>query len=188
MTVTKLLTTIEGAYLLQPAVYEDNRGFFLESWNKNTFKELGINLEFVQDNHSRSHKNVLRGLHYQIGDAAQGKLVWVTAGEVFDVAVDLRQSSPTFGIWCGYKLCSKTHHRFFIPPGCAHGFLVLSDFADFQYKCTNFRDPTAERTLLWNDPTLNIGWPEITEETILNISDKDKIGETFESCDKYKLG
>ncbi len=142
----ELPTKIEGAFVLRPKVFSDERGFFLESWNRETFRQIGLDVDFVQDNHSRSSKHVLRGLHYQIGDAAQGKLVWVTSGAVFDVIVDLRRSSPTFGQWDGYILNAETHDRLWIPPGCAHGFLVLSATCDFHYKVTAPYDPQAERT------------------------------------------
>jgi len=180
----KLPTKIHDAWLLKPRVFGDARGFFLESWNRDTFREIGIDVDFVQDNHSRSSKGVLRGLHYQIGDAAQGKLVWVTSGTVFDVIVDLRQSSPTFGIWDGYVLSTETHDRLYVPPGCAHGFMVLSETCDFFYKVTKLYDPRAERSLRWNDPDLAIDWPlEIGVEPIL--SDKDKAAPSFEACEKY---
>ena len=127
-------TKIHDAWILTPKVFGDARGFFLESWNRETFRSLGLDVDFIQDNHSRSAQGVLRGLHYQSGNAAQGKLVWVTSGSVFDVLVDLRKSSPTFGVWDGYVLNADTHERLWIPPGCAHGFLVLSEIADFHYK------------------------------------------------------
>jgi dTDP-4-dehydrorhamnose 3,5-epimerase len=127
----KLLTTVDGAFLLKPKLFGDERGFFLESWNKKTYKDLGIDFDFVQDNHSRSSKNILRGLHYQVGESAQGKLVWVTSGIVYDVFVDLRKHSPTYGMWDGYRLDSETHCRLWIPPGCAHGFLAMTDRVDF---------------------------------------------------------
>jgi dTDP-4-dehydrorhamnose 3,5-epimerase len=148
------------------------------------FREIELDIDFVQDNHSRSSKGVLRGLHYQIGNAAQGKLVWVTSGTVFDVIVDLRQSSPTFGVWDGYLLNTETHDRLYVPPGCAHGFMVLSETCDFFYKVTTPYNPQAERALRWNDPDLAIDWPlAIGIEPIL--SDKDKAALSFKDCEKY---
>jgi len=138
----------------------------------------------VQDNHSRSSKGVLRGLHYQLGDAAQGKLVWVTSGTVFDVIVDLRRSSPSFGAWDGYVLNTETHDRLYVPPGCAHGFLVLSDVADFHYKVSMPYRPDMDRSLRWNDPELAIEWPiEIGIEPL--VSPKDAAAATFAECEKY---
>jgi dTDP-4-dehydrorhamnose 3,5-epimerase len=180
----KIPTKVHGAWLLKPKIFGDARGFFLESWSRAAFREMGIDVDFVQDNHSQSPKNVLRGLHYQAGAAAQGKLVWVTSGVVFDVLVDLRRSSPTFGLWDGYMLTADAHERIYVPPGCAHGFLVLSDTADFHYKVTAPYNPSAERTLRWNEPSLCIDWPlEIGMEPIL--SEKDKSGAPFEECEKY---
>jgi dTDP-4-dehydrorhamnose 3,5-epimerase len=163
-------TAIPDVLLLEPRVFGDERGFFLESWNKRTFAELGITADFVQDNHSRSQKNVLRGLHYQI-EHAQGKLVRVTAGEVYDVAVDLRRSSPTFGRWVGFTLSAADKRMAWIPPGFAHGFLVTSDSAEFLYKTTDYYSPAHERTLLWNDPQLAIPWP-LSGEPLLAAKDK----------------
>jgi dTDP-4-dehydrorhamnose 3,5-epimerase len=163
-------TAIPDVLLLEPRVFGDERGFFLESWNKRTFAELGITADFVQDNHSRSQKNVLRGLHYQI-EHAQGKLVRVTAGEVYDVAVDLRRSSPTFGRWVGFTLSAADKRMAWIPPGFAHGFLVMSDSAEFLYKTTDYYSPAHERTLLWNDPQLAIPWP-LDGEPLLAAKDK----------------
>ncbi len=180
----KLPTKIHDAWLLKPKIFGDARGFFLESWNRETFRELGLDLDFVQDNHSRSSKNVLRGLHYQIGDAAQGKLVWVTSGAVFDVIVDLRRSSPSFGLWDGYTLTADEHERLYVPPGCAHGFLVLSETCDFHYKVTTPYDPQAERSLRWDDPELSIEWPLGIGIGPL-LSSKDKIAPCFEECEKY---
>jgi len=182
--MTRLPTAIDGAFLIKPDVFEDGRGFFLESWNKKAYHDLGINFDFVQDNHSRSSKNILRGLHYQIGDSAQGKLVWVTSGMVYDVFVDLRKHSPTYGMWDSYLLDSESHCRLWIPPGCAHGFLAVTDVVNFHYKCTNYYNPQADRTLIWNDSTLKIAWP-LSKEEVPIISDKDKKGKTFEECEKY---
>jgi dTDP-4-dehydrorhamnose 3,5-epimerase len=174
-------TSIPDVVLLEPKVFGDERGFFYESWNKRTFAELGIDGDFVQDNHSKSQKNVLRGLHYQI-EHAQGKLVRVTAGEVYDVAVDLRRSSPTFGRWVGFTLSAEDKRMAWIPPGFAHGFFVTSDSAEFLYKTTDYYSPTHERTLLWNDPQLAIPWP-LDGEPLLAAKDKSGLplaeAETF---------
>lgn len=150
---------IPDVVLIQPRVFEDERGFFLESYRKERFAEAGIPYDFVQDNHSRSRRGVLRGLHYQIRQA-QGKLVRVIAGEIFDVAVDLRRSSPTFGRWMGAVLSAENKTMLWIPPGFAHGFYVLSEQAEVLYKTTDYYAPQWERTLLWNDPALGIRWPE----------------------------
>ena len=180
----KFPTKIHGAWLLKPKVFGDARGFFLESWNRQTFRDLGLDVDFVQDNHSRSSWNVLRGLHYQAGTAAQGKLVWVTSGTVFDVLVDLRRSSPTFGVWDGYMLTTDAHERLWVPPGCAHGFLVVSDTCDFHYKCTKLYNHETERAVRWNDPDLDIDWPlQIGMEPIL--STKDAAAPLFADCEKY---
>jgi dTDP-4-dehydrorhamnose 3,5-epimerase len=180
----KISTRIHDAWLLKPKVFGDARGFFLESWNRETFRQNGLDLDFVQDNHSRSSRHVLRGLHYQVGAAAQGKLVWVTSGTVFDVLVDLRRNSPTFGAWDGYVLNTETHDRLYVPPGCAHGFLVMSEVADFHYKVTTPYAPEAERALAWNDSDLSIDWPlEIGIKPIL--SPKDESSALFRDCEKY---
>jgi len=180
----KIPTKIHDAWLLKPKVFGDARGFFMETWNRDTFRQAGLDIDFVQDNHSRSAKHVLRGLHYQAGEAAQGKLVWVTSGTVFDVLVDLRQSSPTFGVWDGYVLNTETHDRLWVPPGCAHGFLVLSDVADFHYKVSRPYRPDMDRSLRWNDPELGIDWPiEIGLEPL--VSPKDAAAATFAGCEKY---
>jgi dTDP-4-dehydrorhamnose 3,5-epimerase len=152
-------TAIPGVLVIEPRVFGDARGFFFESWNRRAFAEaLGRDVEFVQDNHSASERNVLRGLHYQVRQA-QGKLVRVVAGEVYDVAVDLRRSSPTFGKWVGERLSADNHRMMWVPPGLAHGFLVLSERAEFLYKTTDYYAPEHERSLLWNDPALGIDWP-----------------------------
>ena len=180
----KIPTKIHDAWLLKPKVFGDARGFFMETWNRESFSDIGLDIDFVQDNHSRSAKHVLRGLHYQSGDTAQGKLVWVTSGTVFDVLVDLRQSSPTFGVWDGYVLNTETHDRLWVPPGCAHGFLVLSEIADFHYKVSSQYRPDTERALRWNDPTLCIDWPiAIGLEPL--VSPKDAVAATFHDCEKY---
>lgn len=151
-------TLIADVKLLEPRVFGDERGFFLESWNRRALAALGIDAEFVQDNHSRSRRGVLRGLHYQV-EKPQGKLVRVVAGEVFDVAVDLRKRSSTFGRAVAVALSAHNQRMLWVPPGFAHGFLVVSDYADFLYKTTEYWHPEHERTLLWNDPALAIEWP-----------------------------
>ncbi len=152
-------TALPGVLVLEPKVFGDARGFFMESWNAHAFrKATGVDATFVQDNHSRSARHVLRGLHYQVV-RPQGKLVRVVAGEVFDVAVDLRRSSPTFGRWTGTALSAANHRQMWIPPGFAHGFLVLSDSADFLYKTTEYWFPEHDRALAWNDPAVAIEWP-----------------------------
>jgi dTDP-4-dehydrorhamnose 3,5-epimerase len=180
----KIATSIQGAWALKPRVARDARGYFFESWNQRSFREAGLDANFVQDNYSHSSKHVLRGLHYQAGAAAQGKLVWVTAGRVFDVIVDLRRTSPTFGRWHGCILGAEAHESLWIPPGCAHGFLVLSDYCDFQYKATNLYSPEAERTLRWNDPHLAIEWPLGTGAEPI-VSPKDAASASFAECEKY---
>jgi dTDP-4-dehydrorhamnose 3,5-epimerase len=174
-------TAIPEVVLLEPKVFGDDRGFFFESWNKRTFTELGITADFVQDNHSKSQKNVLRGLHYQI-ENAQGKLVRVTAGEVYDVAVDLRRSSPTFGQWVGFTLSAADKRMAWIPPGFAHGFCVTSETAEFLYKTTDYWSPAHERTLLWNDPQLAIPWP-LSGEPLLAA--KDATGTPLAEAETY---
>ena len=153
-------TGIHDALILEPKVFGDARGFFFESYNRQAFKAAtGLDVDFVQDNHSRSSKGVLRGLHYQLPPKAQGKLVRVVQGEVFDVAVDLRKSSPTFGHWVGDILSADNKKQLWIPPGFAHGFLTLSDTAEFLYKTTDYYSPEHERSLLWCEPALGITWP-----------------------------
>ncbi len=153
-------TTIPDVLIIEPKVFGDARGFFFESYNRQAFKEAtGLDVDFVQDNHSKSTKGVLRGLHYQLPPKAQGKLVRVVQGEVFDVAVDIRKSSPTFGKWVGDILSAENRKQLWIPPGFAHGFLTLSDTAEFLYKTTNYYSPEHERSLLWSDPALGIAWP-----------------------------
>jgi dTDP-4-dehydrorhamnose 3,5-epimerase len=165
-------TKIDGLIIIEPSVFTDDRGFFMETYSKKVFADNGIDVEFVQDNHSRSTKGVLRGLHFQKSPFAQAKLIRCTRGEVFDVAVDLRKDSPTFGQWEGIVLSEENKKMFFIPAGFAHAFLVLSDIADFQYKCSNFYNKESEGGLLWNDPSININWPQI--ENII-LSEKDKL-------------
>ncbi|MCE7058230.1 dTDP-4-dehydrorhamnose 3,5-epimerase [Algoriphagus sp. AGSA1] len=162
-----------GVLLIEPRVFEDTRGWFLESFNARQFeKAVGANVQFVQDNLSHSKRHVLRGLHYQTPQA-QGKLVQVISGEIFDIAVDLRRSSPTFGLWVGHRLSAENHHQVWIPEGFAHGFLTLSDTANVLYKVTNHYAPECEHTLAWNDPALDIQWP-LQGKPVL--SEKDKQG------------
>lgn len=164
---------IDDVVIIEPKVFGDERGFFLETFQAERYKELaGIDLPFVQDNHSRSGKNVLRGLHFQ-KTKPQGKLVRVVRGEVFDVAVDIRKDSPTYGLWTGVILSEENKRQFWVPPGLAHGFVVLSDVADFEYKCTDYYDPSDEGCLMWNDPTVDIEWPEGIEPI---LSAKDEAG------------
>lgn len=152
-------TNIPGVLLLTPTVHGDERGFFLESYSRRVFADLGIDTDFVQDNHSRSRQHVLRGLHYQLPPHAQAKLVRVIRGEVFDVAVDIRRGSPTFGRWVSVILSEANRRQIFIPPGFAHGFFVLSDVAEFEYKVSAFYAPECERGIAWNDPQIGIDWP-----------------------------
>jgi dTDP-4-dehydrorhamnose 3,5-epimerase len=164
-------TEIPDVLLLEPRVFGDDRGFFYESYNERIFSEKAeVSARFVQDNHSRSAKNVLRGLHYQIKQP-QGKLVRVVVGSVFDVAVDLRKSSKTFGQWVGIHLSAEKKQQLWIPPGFAHGFLVLSEYADFLYKTTDYYAPEHDRSILWNDPDLAVAWP-LQEEPILSAKDR----------------
>lgn len=170
-------TEIPDVLILEPKVFGDDRGFFFESFNQETFRKLtGLDVSFVQDNHSRSAKNVLRGLHYQVPPHAQGKLVRVVQGEVFDVAVDIRKDSKTYGKWVGVRLSGENKKQLWIPAGFAHAFLVISDFAEFLYKTTDYYAPQFEQCILWNDPTLNIEWPINTEPL---LSEKDKNGMCF---------
>lgn len=169
-----LPTPIDGLLILEPKVFGDDRGFFMESWNERMFGELtGVRSHFVQDNHSRSARGVLRGLHYQIRQP-QGKLVRVASGTVFDVALDLRRASPTFGRWHGVELSGENKRQFWIPPGFAHGFVVLSESADFLYKTTDYYAPEHERSIAWNDPALGIDW-HLGDITPL-LSAKDRAG------------
>jgi len=167
MKITK--TPLPGVLLLEPKLHGDSRGFFLETYREDTLKALGINERFVQDNHSRSTRGILRGLHYQLTQP-QGKLVRVAQGAVFDVAVDVRRGSPTFGQWCGATLDEESMRMMYIPQGFAHGFVVLSDVADFIYKCTDYYHPQSEQGILWNDPDIGIEWP-ITD---VQLSEKDQ--------------
>jgi dTDP-4-dehydrorhamnose 3,5-epimerase len=165
-------TKIDGVYIIEPKVFGDNRGYFMESYNQEHFEEAGLNMTFVQDNESKSSKGVLRGLHFQ-RKHSQGKLVRVTKGEVFDVAVDLRTGSETYGKWEAVILSEENKKQFYIPKGFAHGFLVLSDEAVFNYKCTDFYAPEYDGGVMWNDPDINIEWPLEGIENIL-LSEKDK--------------
>lgn len=173
--------TIPDVLLLEPRVFGDDRGFFFESFNQRAFNQAtGLDLSFVQDNHSRSARNVLRGLHYQLVQP-QGKLVRVVEGEVFDVAVDIRRGSPTFGKWTGHVLSATNKRQLWVPPGLAHGFLVLSDSADFVYKTTDYYAPQHERCIAWSDPALGIDWP-VRNATPL-LSGKDALGQSFLQAD-----
>lgn len=174
---------IADVVLFTPKVFGDARGFFFESFNARVFKEAtGLEVDFVQDNHSRSSKNVLRGLHYQLAPHAQGKLVRVVQGEVFDVAVDIRRSSPTFGQWVGAVLSAENHNQLWIPPGFAHGFITLSDTAEFLYKTTDFYSTQSERCIAWNDPQMGIEWP--AGATPL-LSEKDQKGVLLAEADLF---
>lgn len=171
-------TPIEGVLLIKPQVFGDERGYFVETWQKERYEAAGINLSFVQDNHSKSTKGILRGLHFQ-KQHPQGKLVMVSLGEVFDVAVDIRKGSPTFGKWFGAILNQENQNQLWIPPGMAHGFVVLSDVAHFHYKCTDFYHPGDEGSIRWNDPTIAIDWP-YKEEPVLSA--KDQIAPFFKDA------
>ncbi|HEX6705398.1 MAG TPA: dTDP-4-dehydrorhamnose 3,5-epimerase [Albitalea sp.] len=178
MKVTR--TALHGVLVLEPKVFGDERGFFMESFNQRTFESAtGVSAMFVQDNHSRSTKGVLRGLHFQRAPHAQGKLVRVTRGAVFDVAVDIREGSPTFGRWIGLELSDRNHLQLWLPPGIAHGFLVTSDSADFLYKTTDYYVPDAEGCIRWDDPRLAIDWP--LNGIVPSLSDKDAAGVPLEN-------
>ncbi len=165
-------TAIPDVLILEPKVFGDARGFFMESWNQKVFDEaVGHPVRFVQDNHSRSSRGVLRGLHYQLPPHAQGKLVRVVSGSVFDVAVDLRRGSPTFGQWAGVELTGENHRQFWIPPGFAHGFVVTSETADFLYKPTDLYAPQCEGAVRWDDPTVGITWPDLGMAPLLSAKD-----------------
>jgi dTDP-4-dehydrorhamnose 3,5-epimerase len=175
-------TAIRDVLVIEPRVFGDARGFFFESWNRNAFAAaIGADVDFVQDNHSASERNVLRGLHYQVRQA-QGKLVRVIAGEVYDVVVDLRRSSPTFGKWVGERLSAGNRRMMWVPPGLAHGFLVLSERAEFLYKTTDYYAPEHERSLLWNDPALGIDWPLAGEPL---LKPKDAAGTPLAQAETY---
>jgi len=175
-------TEIADVLILEPRVFGDERGFFLESYNKRDFRAAtGLDVEFVQDNHSRSARNVLRGLHYQL-QQVQGKLVRVISGEVFDVSVDLRINSPTFGKWVGFTLSAENRRIAWVPPGFAHGFLVTSEYAEFVYKTTGYYAPEHERSLLWNDPRVGVRWPLVGEPV---LAAKDRNGTALEKAEVF---
>lgn len=176
-------TDLNEVKIVEPKLFGDHRGFFLETWNQQSYDDAGITARFVQDNHSRSSKGVLRGLHYQI-ENPQGKLVRVSQGVVFDVAVDMRKSSKQFGQWTGVLLSEENNRQLWVPEGFAHGFVVLSETADFQYKCTNYYSPEHERTLMWNDASVGIEWPEL-EGAEIKLSEKDTNGLLLDQCDAY---
>jgi dTDP-4-dehydrorhamnose 3,5-epimerase len=176
-------TELPGVLIIEPRVFGDNRGFFLESWNARAFAEAGLPMAFVQDNHSLSTRGTMRGLHYQL-EHTQGKLVRVVTGEVFDVAVDMRRSSATFGKWMGVTLSADNKRMLWVPAGFAHGFYVTSERAEFLYKCTDFYDPASERTLLWNDPAVGIGWP-LQPGVEVQLSAKDKAGGYFAAAETF---
>jgi len=178
-----ITTDIPDVLILKPQVFGDERGFFMESFNRRRwFEATGLDCDFVQDNHSRSARGVLRGLHYQINQP-QGKLVRVVSGEVFDVAVDLRRSAPTFGTWAGVRLSEENRLQFWVPPGFAHGFMVLSESADFLYKATDYYAPEHERSIIWNDVDLGIDWPQGFSP---ELSDKDRAAPRFCDADVYE--
>jgi dTDP-4-dehydrorhamnose 3,5-epimerase len=178
-------TPLKGVVLLKPKIFGDSRGFFLESWNRRVFAELGISEDFVQDNHSRSRQGILRGLHFQT-EQPQGKLVRVTSGAVFDVAVDLRSDSPTCGQWVGYTLTEEGGEMLWVPPGFAHGFYVLSESADFLYKCTEYYHPQSELTLAWDDPQVGIDWPILDGQPPM-LSEKDQSGLAYTEVPKFRV-
>jgi dTDP-4-dehydrorhamnose 3,5-epimerase len=180
--VKVIQTPLPGVLVIEPKIWQDHRGFFLESFNESLMSEAGISGPFVQDNHSRSKRNVLRGLHYQV-ERPQGKLVRVVRGSVFDVAVDIREGSATFGKWFGITLDGDSLKMLWVPPGFAHGYLVLSDSADFLYKTTDFYFPQHERTILYDDPKIGIAWPGDSRDYLL--SDKDKAGSRFQAAQVY---
>jgi dTDP-4-dehydrorhamnose 3,5-epimerase len=175
-------TALPEVLIIEPKVFGDTRGFFFESFNQRAFQQaMGLDLQFVQDNHSRSGRGVLRGLHYQI-QQPQGKLVRVVRGSVFDVVVDVRRSSPTFGRWVGVDLSEDNYRQMWVPPGFAHGFLVTSESADFLYKTTDYYAPEHERCIAWNDPSIGIEWPLTTEP---QLSAKDKTGQAFATAEVF---
>ena len=176
-----IATNLPDVLLLEPRVFGDARGFFMESWNRQTFAELGLDLDFVQDNHSRSARGVLRGLHFQLNQP-QGKLVRVTSGAVFDVAVDLRRSSPHYGRWTGHELSADNHRMLWVPPGFAHGFLVLSESADFMYKTTAYYAPQWDRGIRWDDPEIGVQWPLQDAPT---LSAKDQVLPLLRDAETY---
>ena len=176
-------TPLHGVILIEPQVFGDSRGFFQETWQVEKFAAAGIDAKFVQDNHSRSSRWTLRGLHFQMPHA-QGKLVRVTSGSVFDVMVDMRRSSPSFGAWWGTELSDDNHRMLWVPEGLAHGILVTSENADFLYKCTALYNPSDERTLMWNDPKVGVNWP-LPAEVTPNLSPKDILGQPFDGLETF---
>lgn len=176
-------TPLKGVYIVEPKVFGDARGFFQETWNEQVFRNAGFDITFVQDNHSRSRRGILRGMHYQM-EKTQGKLVRVTSGEVFDVAVDMRRDSPSFGQWFGATLSGDNHKMMWVPPGFAHGFYVLSEYADFLYKCTDFYHPASEQSLAWDDPTVGIQWP-LDAGGEPSLSEKDANGFSWDEAPKF---
>ena len=179
-----IATAIPDVVLIAPQVFGDERGYFMEVWHERKFESGGLPLRFVQDNQSRSRRNILRGLHYQVRQP-QGKLVRTLIGEVFDVAVDLRKRSPTFGRWVGAALSADNKHQLYIPPGFAHGFLVTSDLADVEYKCTDFYAPEHERSLAWNDPSVGVVWP-LAPGVAPVLSAKDQAGVLLRDAEAFE--
>lgn len=177
-------TDIPDVKIIEPAVFGDERGYFIETWSRQRFLDIGLDIHFVQDNHSRSAQGILRGLHYQI-QQPQGKLVRVITGSVFDVAVDMRKKSPTFGQWVGVELSDTNHRMLWVPPGFAHGFYVMSEMADFVYKCTDSYAPEHERSLLWNDDNVGIAWP-LVDGVEVQLSSKDKAGSSFAEAESFE--
>ena len=176
-------TSLPGVIRVTPAVFEDERGYVMEAWHSRRFAEHGIEANFVQDNFSRSSRGTLRGLHYQI-EQSQGKLVRVVQGEVFDVAVDLRKSSPQYGQWVGEVLSAENKHHLWVPPGFGHGFLVLSETAEFEYKCSDYYAPQFERAIRWDDPDIGIDWPLVDGEQPI-LSSKDATAQSFKDAETY---
>ncbi len=175
-------TTLAGVLIIEPKVFGDERGFFMESWNAETFRAAGLDLSFVQDNHSKSARGVLRGMHYQKPDP-QGKLMRVTAGAVYDAVVDMRRSSPTFGQWFGVELSADNKRMLWVPEGFAHGFLSLADGTEFLYKCTSFYRPAQEHSLLWNDPAVGIEWP--LGDIVPQLAPKDRDGKPLAEAETF---
>ena len=180
----KIKTELPDCFILEPEVHGDERGFFLETWNKRTFDDLGLTMPFVQDNHSRSARGVLRGIHYQVVHP-QGKLVRVTRGAVYDIAVDLRKQSPTFGKWTGVELSEENRRIFWVPPGFGHGFYVTSETADVQYKCTEYYMPGNDRSIRWNDPEIGIAWP-LTSRDEPMLSNKDAAAKMLKDAEVFE--
>lgn len=174
---------IPEVIVIEPKVFGDHRGYFMETWQRQNFAENGIDVDFVQDNHSKSAQGILRGLHYQIRQP-QGKLVRVVSGSVFDVAVDMRSNSPTFGQWVGYELSAENHRMMWVPPGFAHGFYVMSESAEFVYKCTDYYAPEHERSVLWNDKQLNIDW-QLVGGHPPTLSEKDAEAPSFVDAETF---